>query len=272
MSVFFSVVTLSAQIKAPTPGDVETFMKSKTYVVLEENPFSPFNLFAAEGLQNYYKIRPFEIINSDDFQKKMTDTKSSFLFVSQARYGDNKQQYDYNILNLVMGHSSGNLNKMPNLCIVPISYADVDEEVYEYRFPALIRFVDYYMRYISKNPGKDIEEIVKENTQEIKKLELWLVKSDLAPDVNTEEKIKKIYPYKVKIVEPEEIEAAIHQANPNVALLHKVGPEGTQTSSATCWKFIVTAAEGKPLYYANHKITSASPDAFLPEDFKNLAK
>ena len=53
----------------------------------------------------------------------------------------------------------------------------------------------------------------------------------------------------------EEIEKAIVDKNPKVALLHKVGPEGSAKGDAKCWKFIVTAAEGNPLYYDSHKIS-----------------
>ncbi|MCK9611834.1 MAG: hypothetical protein M0R16_02910 [Bacteroidales bacterium] len=272
LAVLFAISAhcINAQLTAPAKEDVEAFNKSKTYVVLEDNPFSVFNAYATEGLEKIWKITPFEVISYEEFEKKMSDTRSSFLYVAQASFGKS-QSYDYTIINLVMGDASKNLNKLHDLCIVPVAYAEVDEESYEYRFGALLKFVDYYMKYISKNPGKDIEQMVKENATEMNKYELWLTKSELAVNVNTVEKIKKYYPYAVKIVEPEEIDKAIEENYSNVALLHKVGPEGT-VLGATCYKFIITAKEGKPLYFSEHKITSEKPDAFLEEDFKKLSK
>ena len=68
------------------------------------------------------------------------------------------------------------------------------------------------------------------------------------------------------------IQKAIDESNPKVAFLHKVGPEGTAGDGALCLKFILTAKDGKPLYFDNHKISSSKPDAFLLDDFKNIAK
>jgi hypothetical protein len=262
---------MKAQIKAPDKEKVDAFQKSKTYVVLEDNPFSVFNAFASGEMKDIWKVTPFEVITYEEFEKKMGDNRSSFLFVSQARMGKS-EMFDYAIINLVMGDASRNINKLPELCIVPVSYAEVDEESYEYRFPALIKFIEYFIHYSDKNPGNDIQQIVKENAADLKNYELWLVSTDLASNVNTVEKIKKFYPNSVKITTADEIEKAISENIPKVAFLHKVGPEGTVTGSGTCYKFIITAKEGKPLYFSNHNIGSGKPDALLDEDFKDMAK
>jgi len=268
---FCMPLILKAQLKAPDKSAVEAFLKSKTYVVLEDNPFSVFNIYASDGMEDLWKITPYEVINYAEFEKKMGDSHSSFLFVSQAQMGKG-DMHDYNIINLVMGDPSKNLNKMPELCIVPLSYAEVDEASYDFRFPVLIKYIEYYIKSAQKNPGKDIQQIVNDNISELKNYELWLVSSDLAADVNTVDKIKKLYPNAVKITSEEEIEQAVLVTNPKVAILHKVGPEGTVTGNVTCYKFIITAKEGKPLYFGSHKIGSGKPDALLEEDFKNMAK
>jgi len=270
MFVFFPFF-LMAQIKVPDKAIVESFLKSKTYVVLEDNPFSAFNTFVGSGFSEVWKITSYEVITYEEFEKKMVDSRSSFLFVSQAQMGKN-EMVDYSIINLTMGDASKNLNKMPELCIVPVSYAEVDEESYEYRFPVLIKFIDYFIRYTQKGQGKDIRQMVDDNAAEIKNFELWLVKSDLAPDVNTVAKIKMYYPYPVKIVTNDEIEKAISEGNSKVAILHKVGPEETQNGSSMVYKFIITVKDGKPLYFSDHKTGTGKPDALLADDFKSMAK
>jgi len=264
-------LVMLAQIKSPDKEQLDAFLKSKTYVVLEDNPFSAFNAFVGDGFSGVWKITPYEVITYEEFDKKMGDSRSSFLFVSQAQMGKN-EMFDYSIINLTMGDASKNLNKMPELCIVPVSYAEVDEESYEYRFPVLIKFIDYFISYSQKNQGKDIRQMVDDKAAEMKNYELWLVKNDLAPDVNTLEKIKKYYPYAVKIVTTDEIETAIKNGNPQVAILHKVGPEETQSASSTVYKFIITVKEGKPLYFGDYKTGTGKPDALLEEDFKKMAK
>ncbi len=262
---------VNAQVKVPDKALVDAFLKSKTYIVLEENPFSAFNTVVNDRIKDLWTLTPFEVISSEEFEKKMHDSKSSFLFMSQAQMGKGEMS-NYFIMNLVMGDASGNINKMPELCVVPVSYDEVDPETYEYRFPALIKFIDYFIRYTQKNPGKDIRQIVSENSSELRNYGLWLVGSDLAPEVNTVEKIRKIYPYPVKIVTTDDIEKAVNEGNTKVAILHKVGPEETKSGSNTVYKFIITVKEGKPLYFGDHKTVAGKPDAFLEEDFKSMAK
>ncbi len=278
--------TTFAQVKSASKEDIEKFLKSKTYLVLEDDVFSGFNAWAQENMKNMWKITPFEIINSEQFDQKCSDETASFILISQARFSktktsmfsagtslfDNSDAFNYTIINLVMGSKSKNLNQMPDLCIVPVAYSEVDAESYDYKYGALVSFMQYYINYMLKNPGKDIEQMVKENTAEIKNYELWLLKEELDANVNTLEKIKKVFQGTVKIATQEEIEQAIAQRNPKVAILHKVGPEGTAAGDSRCWKFIITAAEGKPLYFDVQKITPSKPDAFLEDDFKNLGK
>jgi hypothetical protein len=93
----------------------------------------------------------------------------------------------------------------------------------------------------------------------------------LAPSVNTEARIKKVYPYKFKIVTMDDIEEAIKNRDPDVVFLHKVGPEGTKID-ARSYKVIIGAADANFYYFDYHKISDKSPDGFLEADFKKLVK
>ena len=279
-------VCLNAQVKVASQEAIKAFLNSKTYVVLEENPFSSFNGFINEQIKKIWKITPVEIINYEEFEKKMGDPKNSFLYVSQATFSrtktslfsantglfDNNDVFEYIIISLAMGDPSKNINKMPDLCIVPVAYAESEQETFDYKFGALIKFIGWYLNYSKNNPGKDIQQLVKENKPDIKNHELWLVREELETSCNTAESIKKIYPWPFRLVNPDEIRKAIEEGMPNVAFLHKVGPNGTSGENATCWNFIITASEGKPLYFSHHKINKNHPDAFLESDFRNLAE
>jgi len=70
MFVFFPFF-LMAQIKVPDKAIVESFLKSKTYVVLEDNPFSAFNTFVGSGFSEVWIITPYEVITYEEFEKKM---------------------------------------------------------------------------------------------------------------------------------------------------------------------------------------------------------
>ena len=110
-----------------------------------------------------------------------------------------------------------------------------------------------------------------DNIKEIKDKTLYLLEDELAPDVNSTARIKKIYPYKFKIVNKDEITDAIKKRDENVVFLHKVGPEGTKVN-ARCYKIIIGAADANFYYFDYHKISNKKPDGFLADDFKKLAK
>jgi hypothetical protein len=281
------VLQLNAQNKTATADDIARFLKSKTYIVLEDDPFSAYNAFVESHMKGTWTITPYEVISIEEFENKCGDPNSSFMLIAEARFSetksslfrsntdlfDNSDTYNYDIINLVMGDKSKDINKMVDLAIVPIAYTAIeDDESYGYRYGVLINFMQYYVRYCDKNPGKDIRELEKDNAGKIKNYELWVTQDQLAADVNTLEKIKKVYPYPVKITSKEEIEKAILEKNPKVAIIHKVGPEGSLVGELKCWKFVVCVSDGNPLYFDSHKIISSKPDAFLEDDFKNLAK
>jgi len=108
-------------------------------------------------------------------------------------------------------------------------------------------------------------------TADIKNKTLYLTKEDLPKELNSEAKIKAIYPFPVKIVTREEIEAAIDKKDENVVFLHKVGPEGSKRK-ARCFKTIIGVSDAKLYYFSWHMIGDKAPDALLAKDFKKLAK
>ncbi|MGD0712061.1 MAG: hypothetical protein ABR968_12890, partial [Bacteroidales bacterium] len=176
----------------------------------------------------------------------------------------------YNFLNLVLG-GNADLNAMPDLGSVPLSYVDVDEASYLYKIGGLLLFMQTHIKYTNDHPGVKLELTNKDSGIDIKTKELWLLKEELPPNFNTLDKIKTVYPYTVKLVSKDDIKKAIEDKNPNVVYLHKVGPEGTM-SGGKCWKFLVTANNGEVLYYDGHMIDSSNPDAFLVKDFKSIGK
>jgi hypothetical protein len=110
-----------------------------------------------------------------------------------------------------------------------------------------------------------------DNIRDIRGKTLYLLEEELAPSVNTESKIKKVYPYKFEIVTMEDVEQAIKERNPDVVFLHKVGPEGTK-KDARSYKIIIGAADANFYYFDYHKISDKNPDGFLETDFRKLVK
>jgi hypothetical protein len=262
---------LSAQIKFANALEIKTFLKSKTLVVLDEDQGAAnFNEALKACVTKFWTITPYEFINTQQFDTKKSSKAFSFIMLSEAEQFEKGVSCKYNFLNLVLG-GSADLNAMPDLGSVPLSYTDVDEASYLYKIGGLLLFMQTHVKYTNDHPGAKLELTNKDSGTDIKTKELWLLKEELPANFNTLDKIKTVYPYTVKLVSKDDIKKAIDDKNPNVVYLHKVGPEGTM-SGGKCWKFLVTANNGEVLYYDGHNIDASNPDAFLIKDFKAAAK
>jgi hypothetical protein len=297
MSLFLAVVIgLKAQTKPASAAEVKQFLGSTTNVVLEENPFSVFNASITANMDVYWKITPYKIISPQEFEKIKTDPKKSFLYISWAEITktktslfkantglfDNVDQFRYNLLNLVLGEKSGNLNKMPDLASLPLSYVapvskneedDEGEEIdYAYKLGGVLRLMQFYIHWTVDNPNKSFDNLMDAYTSELKTVELWLTKDDLAEEASTAEKIAKAYPYKIKMVTTAEIENAIKEGNQNAVFVHKIGPEKFKLKDPICFITLVNCATGKPYYFGYHKVKDHAMDGITLSDFKKMAK
>jgi hypothetical protein len=59
----FSAITLTGQSPFPDKDEIKQFDASKTCIVLEDNPFSEYNLTIKDAVNSYWKMTPFEFIN-----------------------------------------------------------------------------------------------------------------------------------------------------------------------------------------------------------------
>lgn len=271
--VFFSLRLFSQDFPLADKVHYQQFLNTKTFVVEFGDPFSEFNDYIKDAMQKHWKLTSYQFISEKDFETRMADPNASFIFLSEAA-SSGRFAMHLNLLNVVLGHKSKDLNKMPDLGSVPISYVfeddeDFDEEESFYLMGVFLKFIQYYIKYNATNTSADVNKIISNNKNELKDLEIWFTKDQLAHDVNTLEKISKVYKHKVRIVTIDEIEKAINQNKKGVAVLHKVGPGNNKGRTL---KFILGAEDGKP-YYFNHTVVSPNkPDAFLIEDFKNLVQ
>jgi uncharacterized protein involved in tolerance to divalent cations len=261
-----------AQIKAPSAETMRAFSSSKTYIVMEDAMFSDFNTNIKEAARLHWKITPFEIISLSQFENLCKTPQASFLMVVMGEYTGFARNSIFNVLTLMMGHKSGDVNKMPEILSLPLSYylPDGDEEDYGYKLGGILEGLQYAVKNIltQKINITSIKDIFNNYSSEVKTKELWVTMNDLSSAVNSIEKIKSVYPYKVVIASEEEIQQAIDEKKNNVAFLHKVG--NSKTSNTICLKLIINCADGKPLYGDYHTVSTKEPNGFLPKDFKAL--
>ena len=267
---FITPISLFAQLKFADAKTVNDFLKTKTYIVLEDVVFSDFNNVINEVAAKHWKITKYEIIDVATFEKINKNPNNSFLIVTIGEVTGLPSSMSFNLLNLVMGNASGDINKMKEIIIVPLSYYSEDsedEDSYAYKLGGIL---DAFQYFVLNQPGDDWKAWVKESKKDLKDKELWLTASDLSSNAKTLEQIKSVYPYPVKIATKEAIQEAIDKKMSNVAFVHKIGDD--KNINAYCMKIIISCADGKLLYLNYDKITKNEPAGMLLKDFKALVE
>ncbi len=261
-----------AQIKTPNAETLKAFTSSKTYIVLEDVMFSDFNNNIKDAAQRHWKITPFEIISLSQFETLCKTPQASFLMVVIGEYTGIGKNPPFNVLTLMMGHKSGDVNKMPEILSIPLSYysEEGDEDAIGYKLGGILEGIQYAVKNIltQKINITTIKDIFNNYSSEVKTKELWLTKNDLSTLANTMDKIKGVYPYRVVITSEESIQQAIDEKKSNVVFLHLVG--NSEVRNVICLKFIIGCSDGKLYYGDYHQISTKEPNGFLPKDFKAL--
>ncbi|MFW5792647.1 MAG: hypothetical protein ACOCWC_00085 [Bacteroidota bacterium] len=268
--VLFSASTF-AQIKVARRKDYKKFLESTTMVVLDQHPFNDYNERLKEEMERFWTITPYEFITFEEFEKIRRDDSYSFIILADIK--QDKLPDVYQFMNFVLGDPSRNFDRMPDLGSVPLAYRDIDEDNYIYKMGVFVQYMQNQAEERSRLRNFSLTKLLDVKDDVIQEMELWLLEDELAPNVNSLDKIAKYYPYEVKLVTREEIKQAIADEREDVAILHKIGPEDTlDYGTGKTWKFIVTAKDGLVLYTNSHEVERLKPDAFLESDFKSLAK
>ncbi|MBS2097221.1 hypothetical protein [Carboxylicivirga linearis] len=256
----------------PSEQDYKAFLKSKTLVVMDTNPMSDFNFKIKEVMEDVWTVTDYDFISQQEFEDKKGDPSYSFLLSTTVTFSMDKTKARYTFLSLLMGKSETEVRDLPDLCSIPLSYLRVEDDSYAYKMEAFVRFIQDHVNLMIAQPDLIKANVFKYYNKNIKSLKdktLYLVKDDLASNVNTLSKINNLYPYDVKLVTQEEVEQALKRKDPNIVILHKVGPEGTKYK-ARCYKILVGAADSRFYYFDYHMINKKKPDGLLDRDLKQM--
>ncbi|HPX46516.1 MAG TPA: hypothetical protein PK626_09075, partial [Bacteroidales bacterium] len=197
---YFYLSLSSQEIKLATPEQFKKFLSTTTYVVKTDNPFSNFNNVIEESINKLWTLTKFKIISTEEFENLKTNPANSFIFLSEAAFTQNKETISLDILNITLGAKSGNLNFMPDLGSSPLAYLPKDadseeiEEQYLYFIPGILRFFQYNIKYqANQSQVVDLDKLAKTNKKLLANKTLYITSDNLAMDVNSIEKIAKIY-------------------------------------------------------------------------------
>ncbi|HOL75323.1 MAG TPA: hypothetical protein PLQ91_01775 [Bacteroidales bacterium] len=275
INIYIYLSLSSQEVKLATPEQFKKFLATTTYVVKTDNPFSDFNNVIEESMSKVWTLTKYKIINTKEFENLKTNPSNSFIFISEAAFTQNKETISLDILNITLGTKSGNLNLMPDLGSAPLAYLSVDaeseeiEEQYLYFIPGILRFFQYNIKYqANQSQVVNFNKLVKANKNLLANKTLYICSDNLAMDVNSREKIAKIYSGEVKIANKEDIYNTLLNGDSKAAVAFAIKTNGK--IGLNCFKFIIDANTGALIYYAIQEVKSKDQDGFTASDFKKL--
>ncbi len=266
-------LALSGQAPFPTSTEIKQFTGSTTCVVLEGGN-SPYNVFIRRAMDEYWKITPYEFISSSVFETRKTDPAFSFIVLTETSFDRDKSKTAYNFINLLQGKAVDEMSKMPEICAVPLSVAGEDDLEYGYKLGVILSFIQKHALMIAEDPsitGRRYLRYYNKNIPLIPQKTILVKQEDLAPSVNSVEKIKAIYKNRIEIVSEEKIMEVINKKLPNTLILHMVGP-AEETNAGFCFKMLIGTDDSDMYYYNQHLIDKTNPKGLLPADLKRLGR
>jgi hypothetical protein len=267
---------LKAQAPFPSKDEIKQFSQSKTCVVMEDDPFSSFNSYIKDAMEEFWKVTPYEFITVKDFNVRRLKPEYSFIVLTETNFDKDKSNSVFNFVNLLQGKDVDKLGEMPEICAIPLSFAGEDDIEYGYKLGAILSFMQKHAELIMEDPSKTGRKYLRfynENIPAVMNKTILFKEEDLAPEISTIELIKSVYSNKVEIVTEEEIVKAIETKAPNTVILHKVGPVGEgRTDAGYCFKMLIGTDDANMYYYNQHLIDKKNPNGFLPADLKRLAR
>jgi hypothetical protein len=245
------------------------FINSKTCVVLESGSIS-YNVYIKDAVQKYWKSTEFEFIDQQEFKNRRFDSKYSFLVLMKGVFDKDPGGVSYNYLSLVLGDGAYEVTNMPEICSIPLSYSDDNNMDYGYAIPAIVKFMQKHAKKLETKRLSILLDGLKyyNGSKDFKGKMLLLNKDMMAPDADSPEKIKAVYPYYVKLLSTSEIEAELI-ANPiNTMFNFHVGPM-KDSGAGKCFDMIFDV-EGNLCYYNSREITNDNKDGFNLKDFYHM--
>lgn len=263
----FSMV--SGQSTLATDEEIGLFMNSTTCLVLEDGNIS-YNILMKDAVEKYWEITGFEVIDKKEFEERRIDPQYSFLVLIKGSFEDDPAGVQYNYLNLLMGKNAAEVQYMPELASIPLSYANDDEADYAYAVPAMIQFVQRHVRTL-KNKRAHLNMLgltYYNQSRKFKDKSLLLREDHMAPEVSTANAIKDVYPFHFRLVGAEEMMNEIDNPEKNTLFLHHVGPQD-EGVAGQCFELIFTPG-GELYYYNKRDVTNENPDGFTKWDLRRI--
>jgi len=266
--ILLGFLTLSASGALASKEQIASFKNTKTCAVMDDGA-SFFNAPLREAVEKYWKTTEYEIIDRKEFEKRKTDRNYSFILMMEGSFDKDPGGVSYSYVSLVLGDPSGNLEKMPEFCSIPLSYTGDNDAEFEYVIPVVIKFMQIHVKNLLKDRFPiSLNGLKYYNKTSYEKKTLLLNEDKMAPNADSPEKISAVYPYDFKLVSIEGIQEQINENKQDVLFHFHIGPpEGA--GAGKCFE-ILFDSEGNMYYFGSRKITNDNPDGFNIKDFNQI--
>lgn len=274
LAFLFAGNILFSQAPFPEPEEVEGFYNTTTYVVLENNMFSSYNVLIKKAVTDYWELTDHDFISTAEFNEKRTDPACSFIVLTATRFDKDNAGSVYNFINLLLGKDVRRIEDMPEFCAVPLSIQGAEDTEYSHKLGIIIRFMQSHVDHIREDPslkGKQYLKYYNKFIPEISSKNILVALTDLEPDLRSQEAIENYYPYDMEIVTEEEVDEAILSEAENTLVLHKVGPESTG-KGGLCFKMLLGTDDARMYFYGEHKISNRRPNGLLVNDLRRMGR
>lgn len=271
--IFFIILLVSiveAQIVSPKLENINKLKKTTTFIVLEDNPFLQFDAYIKQLSEKNWDITPYKFININEFEKICTNPNYSFLLIVDGEYTLGTKRLNVDLLTLVLGDKSGNINKMTEIISVPLSTLDEDGEYevdYGYKIIGIVNAINHLLKNITEEIKSinDFSQYLSENKEKVKKYTLLIDKQSVANDINTEQTLKKYYSHDIRLSEQTTINEAINVQKSNHAFVHTIGKLGNYSI-----QFIIDCQTGEILYNSYRLANNSNQLGLTKEDLKAI--
>jgi hypothetical protein len=266
-------IKLSAQdfMTVPSANEIRRFKTSKTYLVLENQLISEFNIEMQEAMEKHWYLTEFDVINAPEFNDMAKDKTNSFIYLNPVTLEKDKTETAYLYCFLSLGHPSGKTNQMPDLIGVPLATKETEAENYSYKYGLILKFMQTYIETLEKlsNPSsKSILDYFTSQNINLQDYELLVKPENVENSIRNESDFSSVYPYPFKFTDEKEISSAIAENRKNTLVLHLI----KAGENRYCLKLIADAETGNLLYYDYHKTSKKTASVLLEKDLKNLTK
>jgi len=270
LSLLCITYKVSAQGKVPSIDQINRFKETTTLVVLNGRDVA-FDAMLSEAIRKYWTITPYELINSERFERMKSNSAFSFLILTQAVFDNDKNESSYNFLNLLLAHPSGNINEMPVLAFIPFSGDPFTSSQHIYKTGMLIKAIQYQVNQSIQNPKriKKRLSVFNRNIPFLKEKTLLIANDDIRSNLADSTILRKKYKSSIKVVSRQEIEKKVISETENFVALHKVLPND-EISTGRCYKMLIDMKTGAIYYYNMTSVSPNTPGKFLKKDFRKI--